>query len=363
MNALKTVVFTGGGTAGHVTPNLALIDVLSKEKGWSIHYIGSLGGIEKDLINEINISYHAIKTGKLRRYFSFKTILDPFNIFIGVLQSYFILRRLKAHVVFSKGGFVAFPVVVGAWLNRIPVIVHESDMSPGLANRLSFPFANYICLSFDITRRYLKEKQKKVRVTGTPIRQSLFQGSREKGLITAGFDDKMPVLMVIGGSQGAHAINQVVRLFYREFNEQFQLIHLCGKGRLDQSLKNAIGYYQLDYAKTILADLFAASDIIVSRAGANSVCEIIALAKPHVFIPLPKTASRGDQLQNASFFEQQGISVVVQEEQLTPQSLLAAIKEVQATKEERVSKMKALGICSATDKLLEIIKICAGVVQ
>lgn len=352
------IVFTGGGTAGHVTPNIALINVL-KDDDWQIDYIGSPDGIEQAMITAIHIPYHAVSSGKLRRYFSWKNFFDPLKIILGIVQSYRVLRKIKPNVVFSKGGFVAFPVVVGAWLNRIPVIAHESDMSPGLANRLSFPFVNQICVTFAAAKKHFKQ-QDKVEVTGTPLRQELFNGDKAKGLALCGFNTEKPCLLIIGGSQGARAMNDCVRQLLDTLCQRFQVIHLCGKGKVDDSLLAVPGYFQLDYADKDLADIFAASDLVISRAGANSVYEILALCKPHVLIPLSARVSRGDQVQNARYFQQQGISVVVSEETLTPDTLLAAVEEVIAHREDIIVKIKALGIESATTKIMNIIRRASG---
>lgn len=348
------IVFTGGGTAGHVTPNLALIEVLQHD-GWQIDYIGSKDGVEKGMISALNIPYHAVSSGKLRRYFSWKNFLDPLKIFLGIAQAYRLLRKLKADVVFSKGGFVAFPVVVAAWLNRIPVIAHESDMSPGLANRLSFPFVDKICVTFAAAKKHFK-KQEKVEVTGTPIRQQLFNGSKEKGLALCGFKNDKPCLLVMGGSQGSAMLNDSLRKALADLCQHYQVIHLCGKGKLDRELLNKINYCQLEYASDELADLFAASDLVVSRAGANALYEILALGKPHVLVPLSAKVSRGDQVQNAIYFKQQGISNVIVEETLTPETLLVAIKAVSQNSEEIIAKIKALHIHSATLKIIALIK-------
>ena len=348
------IVFTGGGTAGHVTPNIALIEVLRPE-GWQIDYVGSVDGVEKTMINAINIPYHAVSSGKLRRYFSWKNFLDPFNIMLGIGQAYLLMRKLKPDVVFSKGGFVGFPVVVGAWLNRIPVVAHESDMTPGLANRLSFPFVNKICVTFAAAKKHFKN-QESVEVTGTPIRQELFNGNKAKGLSLCGFNQEKPCLLIIGGSQGASVINTCVRQVLDKLCEHFQIVHLCGKGKLDNALIGKSGYYQLEYANKELADLFAVSDMVVSRSGANSLYEILALEKPHVLIPLSKQASRGDQIQNARYFQQQGISVVVNEENLTPEALLVAINEVGVNRDKIIKKISELGIESATMKIIDVIK-------
>ncbi|WP_025385466.1 undecaprenyldiphospho-muramoylpentapeptide beta-N-acetylglucosaminyltransferase [Legionella oakridgensis] len=348
------IILTGGGTAGHVTPNIALIEVLQAE-GWQVHYIGSPDGVEKEMIMAVQIPYHEVSSGKLRRYFSWKNFIDPIKIMAGIVQSYFLIRKLKPDVVFSKGGFVAFPVVVGAWLNRIPVIAHESDMSPGLANRLSFPFVDKICVTFAAAQKHFKRPDKVV-VTGTPIRETLFHGNKTKGLALCGFHEDKPCLLVIGGSQGSNAMNACVRKALGLLCKQFQVIHLCGKGKIDPSLTSQQGYCQLEYAKEELADLFAASQLIISRSGANSLYEILALTKPHILIPLSRRASRGDQIQNARYFQQQNISVVIDEEKLTPEALMAAVDEVGAHENEIIEKIKALNIHSATDHIMAIIR-------
>lgn len=348
------IVFTGGGTAGHVMPNIALITEL-QPKGWQIDYIGSADGVEKAMITAINIPYHQVSSGKLRRYFSWKNFFDPLKIALGIGQSFRLLKQLNPDVVFSKGGFVAFPVVVGAWLNRIPVVAHESDMTPGLANRLSFPFISKICVTFALSKKYFKRPEK-IEITGTPIRKELLQGHAANGLKRCGFNQQKPCLLVIGGSQGAHAINACVRQSLDTLCQRFQVIHLCGKGKVDPSFANRADYCQLEYANDELADLFAASELVVSRAGANTLYEILALAKPHILIPLSAKVSRGDQLQNARYFHQQGISRVVYEEDLTPITLLAAIEEVCTRQVEILGKIKELAITSATTKIITIIR-------
>jgi UDP-N-acetylglucosamine--N-acetylmuramyl-(pentapeptide) pyrophosphoryl-undecaprenol N-acetylglucosamine transferase len=350
----RSIVFTGGGTAGHVTPNLALINSFRRD-GWTINYIGSANGIERKMIESMNISFHPISSGKLRRYFSFKNILDPFKIMVGIIQSFFLFYKLNPDVVFSKGGFVAFPVVVGAWLNGIPVIAHESDMSPGLANKLSFPFVNKICLTFDAGKKHFKQ-QDKIEVTGTPIRSQLFQGLKERGLLLCGFNDQKPCLLVIGGSLGAGSINTSVRMGLERLTQHFQIIHLCGQGKIDNSLTHVSGYCQLEYVNEELADLFAASSMVISRAGANSLYEILALGKPHILIPLSAQVSRGDQIQNARYFQELGISVVIQDERLNADTLVTAINELLDNQTEITNKIKALHITSAEDRISAIIK-------
>jgi UDP-N-acetylglucosamine--N-acetylmuramyl-(pentapeptide) pyrophosphoryl-undecaprenol N-acetylglucosamine transferase len=347
------IVFAGGGTAGHVNPNLALIDVLRK-KGWEIYYLGGKHSVEERMVKARDIPFYPIRSGKLRRYFSWKNFLDPFNLLAGIIQAYRKIRILKPNVVFSKGGFAALPVVIGAWLNRIPVVAHESDLTPGLANRLSLPFITLLCVTFPGSQEYLS-RAKKIVVTGTPLRAELFHGVKEKGLAYCGFTSEKPCLLVMGGSQGAEAINRCIRDALPELTARFQVIHLCGQGRVVEPAHRP-GYFQLAYAEEELADLIAASDYIVSRAGANALYEILACNKPHILIPLPRYASRGDQIHNARYFEEQGISLVIQEEKLTSSLLLATLQQLHDKKTDVMHKISALNICSSTDLIVNLIE-------
>lgn len=334
----KRIVLTGGGTAGHVTPNLALVPEL-KARGYEILYIGSYKGIEKELITKAGISYKAISSGKLRRYFDLKNFTDPFRVIRGYFQSRKIMKEFKPDVVFSKGGFVAVPVTFAAKKLGIPVIAHESDMTPGLANKLSAPSAVKICCNFPETLKLLP-KEKAV-FTGTPIRSELLKGDRKKGLELCGFDEEKPVLLVIGGSLGAVHINDQVRAVLDELLKDFHIIHICGKGNLDESLSDKQGYIQFEYVDKELKDLFAAADIMVSRAGANAISEILALRKPNLLIPLSKEASRGDQILNAGSFKKQGFSAVLMEEDMNDESFLKAVHDLWEHRDKYIEAMQS----------------------
>lgn len=351
---MPNIVFTGGGTAGHVAPNIALIHEVNC-KDWDIAYIGSAKGIEKQMIQPLGIPFYAVSSGKLRRYLSIKNLFDPVKIVFGIIQSFFLLNKLKPDLVFSKGGFVAFPVVVGAWLNRIPVVAHESDMSPGLANRLCFPFVKKICLTFEAGKKHFK-KQNKIEVTGTPIREQLFNGNSARGLKLCGFSAEKPCLLVIGGSLGAGSVNLCVREALPQLIKEYQVVHLCGKGKLDATLNNFPGYRQFEYANEELADLFAAASVVISRAGANSLYEILALGKPHILIPLSAQVSRGDQIQNARYFQKLGVSIVIEDNSLNPEILVQALHNLEKNKNDINNKIKQLNIKSATEKILDIIE-------
>lgn len=307
----RKIVLTGGGTAGHVSPNIALLPYL-KEAGYEITYIGSKNGIEKNLIADYGLPYVGISTGKLRRYFDVKNFTDPFRVINGFREARKFLKKYKPDVVFSKGGFVSVPVVRAAGSLRIPCVIHESDMTPGLANKLCFSSAKKICCNFPETLKMLPAD--KAVLTGTPIRDELFTGDRNKGLEICGFTADKPVLMVMGGSQGAVSVNNAVRANLTELLKTFQVVHLCGKGHADASLENLEGYRQFEYVKEDLKHIFAAADLLVSRAGANAICEILALSKPSLLIPLPTKGSRGDQILNANSFAEQGFSEVLEDE-------------------------------------------------
>ena len=335
---MKHIVLTGGGTAGHVTPNIAMIPRL-KELGYKISYIGSYEGIEKKLIEELGIPYYGISSGKLRRYFDVKNFTDPFRVLKGFMEAKKLMKELKPDVVFSKGGFVTVPVVIAASRRKIPTFIHESDMTPGLANKICIPFATKVCCNFPETISNLP-KDKAV-LTGTPIRQELLTGSKEKGLAFTGLSPDKPVILIIGGSLGATAVNEAVRSILPELLEDFQVVHLCGKGKLDENLKDTKGYVQYEYIKKELADLFALADIVISRAGANAICELSALNKPNLLIPLSARASRGDQILNARSFEHLGYSKVLEEEEITKESLLDAVHDLYENRESYITAMSS----------------------
>jgi UDP-N-acetylglucosamine--N-acetylmuramyl-(pentapeptide) pyrophosphoryl-undecaprenol N-acetylglucosamine transferase len=337
MDEEKVIVLTGGGTSGHVTPNIALKPYLERE-GFSICYIGSRNGIEKELILKEGIPYYEISAGKLRRYFDVKNFTDVFRVVTGFLQAYTLLGRLKPCVVFSKGGFVSCPVVWAAWMRRIPVIIHESDITPGLTNKLSMPFAKAVCYTFPETERYIPEG--KGIKTGIPIRQCLLEGDRRTGRSICGFRDAKPVLMVIGGSLGSENINNAVRSVLDRLLKDFNVCHICGKGNIKKELNGINGYKQFEYVNEEQPHLFALADLVLSRAGATVLFELLALKKPNLLIPLSRAASRGDQILNAASFEKQGYSKVLTEENLDSGSLIHAIYDLWNNAERYTASMK-----------------------
>ena len=343
---MKHIVLTGGGTAGHVTPNIALIPKL-RELGYKISYIGSYEGIEKKLIEELGIPYYGISSGKLRRYFDLKNFSDPFRVLKGFSQARKILKELKPDVVFSKGGFVTVPVVIAAKRLKIPALIHESDMTPGLANKLCLSSASRICCNFPET------------VANLPADKAVLTGNAENGRKFCGFTADKPVLMVIGGSLGAASVNDNVRKILPELLKEFQIVHLCGKGKTDESLNGTAGYVQYEYIQDELPDLFAMADIVISRAGANAICEIRELHKPNLLIPLSAKASRGDQILNARSFERQGFSKVLEEEEITEEKLLETIRQLYTDRQKYTDAMAGNGQVDSISKITDLIEECA----
>jgi len=350
---MKKIVLTGGGTAGHVTPNIALLPKL-KELGYEVHYIGSYDGIEKKLIEEFEIPYYGISSGKLRRYFDIKNFTDPFKVLKGYSEAAKLMKQIKPDVVFSKGGFVTVPVVVAAHRKKIPTIIHESDMTPGLANKLCISSATKICCNFPETIAHLPEG--KAKLTGSPIRKELLSGSRERAKKFCNFTSNKPAILIIGGSLGAAAVNDAVRKILPQLLPKFNVIHLCGKGKIDESLKNTNGYVQFEYIKKELADLFALADIVISRAGANAICELLSLKKPNILIPLPAAASRGDQILNAGSFKKQGFSEVLEEEKITDEILLSCIENTYKNRDKYISAMEKSTQQNGVDAVISIIE-------
>ena len=350
---MKKILLTGGGTAGHVTPNIALLPRLQKE-GYEISYIGSYTGIEKELIEAQHIPYYGISSGKLRRYFDPKNFSDPFKVINGLRQAICLIHKLKPNVIFSKGGFVSVPVLLAARICRVPAIIHECDITPGLANKIALPGATRICCNFPETMKYLPAE--KAVLTGSPIRQELLTGDASAARALCGFDEGRPVLFVVGGSSGSVVINNAVREALPGLLKKFQVVHMCGKDHLDQSLMKTAGYQQFEYIGKELRDIFALSDVVVSRAGANSICELLALHKPNLLIPLSAGASRGDQILNAASFEKQGFSMVLKEEDMTAATLSDAAETLYADRGRYIDAMTASGQMDSIEIIMKLIR-------
>lgn len=352
----RKIILTGGGTAGHVTPNIALLPSL-REAGYEVRYVGSLNGIEKKLMEDCGVPYFGIETGKLRRYFDPKNFSDPFRVIRGCFQARKYLKQYQPDVLFSKGGFVSVPVVRAAASLKIPCIIHESDMTPGLANKLCIPVARKVCCNFPETLDCLPTD--KAVLTGTPIRADLLHGERSRGLELCGFDESKPVLLVIGGSLGASSVNKTVRENLDALLQHFQVIHICGKDKVDNLKLTIPGYKQFEFVKEELKDLFAAADIVLSRAGANAICELLALRKPAILVPLPASSSRGDQILNARSFEKQGYSMVVPDDEL-PDKILDAVQQLYKDRQKYVDAMAQSSQTNAIPIIMKLIDDAAA---
>lgn len=347
------IIMTGGGTAGHVTPNLALVPSL-KEEGFEVKYIGSKDGIEKDIITSNNIPYYGISSGKLRRYFDIKNFTDPFKVLKGIHEAKKIISKEKPDIIFSKGGFVTVPVVIAASMKKIPVVAHESDITPGLANKLASPFCNKLCVTFRESLQFIKNN--KGILTGSPIRKEILTGSKLKGKEICGFTDDKDIILVMGGSLGSKVINDAIRKNIYNILKNNNIIHICGKGNLDESLKNIDGYKQFEYVSDELTHLMHSADYIISRAGSNSIFEFLALKKPTLLIPLSKNASRGDQILNANSFKKEGFSLVMQEEELENEGILKGIKMLKESKQQLIKNMNESKMNDGVKEIINVIK-------
>lgn len=352
----KHIVFTGGGTLGHVMPNIPLIEHFQKE-GWRVSYVGSKVGAEREKIESLGIPYYPIRTGKLRRYFDWQNFLDIFNVLIAIFQSFFLFLRLRPNALFSKGGYVALPPVVAAWLTRVPTVIHESDMTPGLTTKLSKRFARKICTSFQNTTKYFDNN--KVTWTGLPVRNLVFQAKRKRGLEVSGFDGTRPILLTFGGSLGAQFLNNIVRENVKNGElTDYDVINICGRGQLDDSM-DAANYVQFESLADDFLHIMQAADIVLTRGGATSLFELLAMQKPHIVIPLSKKASRGDQIDNAKYFAGLGVSTFVEEEDYTWEQLKQMLSDTRQDWPQTLQKIKDLEFATATDKVIKIITTTA----
>ena len=349
---MKTILMTGGGSAGHVTPNIALIPTL-RAKGFEVHYAGMKDSIEQKLIEKVEgVTFHEIESGKLRRYLSLKNLASPFKVIKGVSQAKKLVKELKPDIVFSKGGFVSVPVVMAA-KGKCPVVCHESDYTPGLANRIAGRYADTVCVTFEDTIKLAKPKAAKKMVhTGTPIRAELYNGDKQKGLEAMGFSGDKPVLMVMGGSLGAAAINDGVRNALDELTREFDIVHLCGKGKADESIKRP-GYVQFEYVGAELPDMLAATSVVISRAGANAVFEFLSLGIPALLVPLPLEASRGDQILNADYVVKKGYAKKLEQKDITTETLVNGVRELYENRVSLAARMKADPLLDGTEEVLD----------
>lgn len=349
------IALTGGGTAGHVSPHLALMPSLIG-RGHRVFYIGSVG-IERDMMKNAGVEFHQIMSGKLRRYFSVQNFFDLFKVICGTFQAFGVLRRQKPNVVFSKGGFVSVPVALAAWVMRIPVVTHESDMTPGLATKIIERFAKRILYTFPETGRHFRPAI--AEHVGTPVRSELFSGSRESGFRLCGFAEKelLPVILVAGGSQGAQRINETLKIVLPELLERYRIVHLTGKGK-------GIGfahprYKAFEFVTGELADILAITDVVIARAGANSIFEFLSLKKPMLLIPL-EVGSRGDQVHNAEAFQRQGWARILRESEVSSVRFLAAVEELLAGKDDILQRQANFNGRQATERVVMALESCAS---
>lgn len=342
---MKTIVLTGGGTAGHVMPNLALLPHLKKhfEK---VYYIGT-DGVEKQIIKNAGLAFYQIEATKLHRKSFFKNIKLPFKFLSSIKQSKKILKQLNPSVVFSKGGFVSLPVVIACKKLKIPVISHESDLSFGLANKIILRYANKVITSFQPTA----EKNKKCVFAGSPIRPEIFEGNKQTALKATNFAKQQKTILFFGGSLGAQAINNTLVKALPTLVQNYNIVHITGKGNKTNFSHSA--YCQVEFSNQI-QHFFALADLVVCRAGANSLFELLALNKNMLLIPLSKKASRGDQIENAKYFKNKGWANVIFEENLNKNSLIKEI-EKSFNSNNQVKATKTFDPAKTNQKIVEII--------
>ncbi len=347
---MKKIIFTGGGSAGHVTPNLSIIEKIKDE--FEIHYIGSKFGIEKEIIDKYKfITYHPITTVKLERKFTLKNMLIPFKLLKGIYDSKKIINKLKPSIIFSKGGFVSVPVAISGKLKKVPIIAHESDYTMGLANKLIYKFCNIMCFTFEDTYKNYKNKGL---FTGTPLRDKIFKGNKIKVLHKFQTNEKLPNLLVFGGSLGAKAINDVVFSSINDLCKNFNVFHIVGKNNINKQI-NISNYYQFEFVDNI-EDFFDTADIVMSRAGSNSIFELCAKNLPMLLIPLPLSSSRGDQILNASYLQKKNLCITLPQEELNQKTLLNNLNALYKNKNYYIQNLKNEPNFNGTEKIVELIK-------
>lgn len=341
---MKSIVLTGGGTAGHCLPHFALIKELKKHFD-KIYYIGSTSGIEKSIAEKHSIPYYSIPTVKLKRKFTLENLKIPFAFKKSVKKAEEILREIKPSVIFSKGGFVGLPVTIAGKKLKIPVIIHESDRSLGLANKIAKRFAKKVLTTFSETATTLSSGE----YVGAIINSELFTGDKREILNEFGFDFSKKTLLITGGSQGAKAINEQVFSILDKLLKKFNVLHITGKNNLPAFSKN--GYKAVEFID--MKKAYTASDLCVSRAGSNTLFELIALKIPTLFIPLPKTESRGDQIENAEYFHQKGLSEILYQQDIN--ALYDRIISLNEKSNLLKQKLSAYETIIANDKIIKIL--------
>ena len=362
MKGQRSLAFTGGGTAGHILPGLAIIKDLKHDWNGRIVWIGSRLEADRFLIRKAGIEYYGIPTGKWRRYLSIENVLDIFKVAAGLIRALGILMVERPLLVFSKGGFVSVPVVIAARILGLPVITHESDFDPGMATKINARVADWILTSYSETKSFLPDRVRgRVILTGNPIRGEILKGSVDFGRRLVPCVPERPLILVLGGSLGASGINDLVVGCLDELLQFACVVHQMGK-RTFQPIAKA-GYLAVEYIYEELPDLLAAADLIICRAGANTLSELAALGKPAVLIPLPVSASRGDQIRNARYFASHGGAVYLKQEDATSEGLLETVRNLLNNVPRRRTMsagMRNLGDPEAVKRISEIIKERAG---
>ncbi len=339
---MSKIVLCGGGTAGHIMPNIALLPTL-KQNFDEIHYIGTDGLEKKLLANYPYVKYHEISSVKLVRSLTLKNLAIPFKLAKSIKQCKKILKEISPNVIFSKGGYVSVPVVLAS--KNIPVYAHESDYTMGLANKIIYKKANTMFFSFDDTAK----KYKKGKLSGPPIRAEIFSGNKNKAKSELKINNNLPCVLFVGGSLGAKAINEIVYKCVPKLCKSNNVIHITGKNYTTLKHQN---YFQIEYS-THIEDLLALADYVVSRSGSNAIFEFLTLKKPMLLIPLPKSNSRGDQILNANYFHKNGFAHVLYQEDLTEQNLINEINYLKQTSSELKHNMNRYTFSNGTDIILK----------
>lgn len=344
----NTIVLTGGGTAGHVSPNINLSDELYKHFNHVV-YIGSKNGIEKNLIStRTKYEYHEIDCVKFERKKLFKALVIPFKLSKSITQAKKILKKIKPDVIFSKGGYVALPVVIAAHKLNIPVVCHESDITMGLANKLSSKFANKVCTNFQITSN---KNATKFICTGSPILLSPLTKSQAKEKLK--IKTNKPILLITGGSLGAKSINEFIFKNINVLTEKYFVLHLVGKNNLNKKINNS-SYKQIEFSNDMWT-IFKVTDYAISRAGANTIMELLANKIPTIFIPLPKNISRGDQIENAQYLEKLNIAISINQEDLNLEKVQNKLIFLENNNKNIVSTIEKQNFNDGTNKILKVI--------
>ncbi|MGL4736416.1 MAG: undecaprenyldiphospho-muramoylpentapeptide beta-N-acetylglucosaminyltransferase [Cellulosilyticaceae bacterium] len=353
---MKRIVLTGGGTAGHVMVNLVLIPYLLQE-GWQITYIGSLSGVERELLSKFpEVDYYGVSTGKLRRYFSWENFKDPLRLCKGIVEATKVIRSKRPSLLFSCGGFVSIPAIIGAWFCRVPIVLRETDYSPGLATRLALPFAKQVCVTFPDTLKELPLCKR--RYDGPIIRPDLLAGDAAIGFALTGLSGAKPVLLFLGGSQGSLRINELVISALPALLECYDVIHIVGPNQ-PLLTEPPIGYKAYNYVGEDLAHLYALADLVITRAGSNALFEALSLHKPLLLLPLSKKVSRGDQILNAQYATSLGYAKMILEEDLGEALLLREINYLYKNRAHYLDRLLAFSHENALYRQLEVLKVWA----